>query len=147
MTLGSARERGGQNRASATSHASTSASAVGRSRRGFTLVELLVVVAVISILAAIAIPQYVKYRQRSFDASSVTDLRSASAAEEAVFTTSGAYVNCRNANCQLRLPGFHSSPNGNIRMRSAGPFFTGTATNLRGSGKVWSYNSADGGLQ
>jgi type IV pilus assembly protein PilA len=45
--------------------------------KGFTLVELLIVVAIIAILAAIAIPQFQKYRKNAAEAACQADLRNA----------------------------------------------------------------------
>lgn len=115
--------------------------------RGFTLIELLVVVAIIGILASIAILQFGTYRRRSFDAAANADLRNAALAQEALFLGGGAYVSCRNATCNQRLPGFHRSKNVTIRMRRAATSFTGTTTHPNGSGKVWAYDSAAGGIQ
>ena len=54
--------------------------------KGFTLIELMIVIAIIGILAAIAIPQFSSYRKRSFDAAAKSDLRNLATAMEAYYT-------------------------------------------------------------
>ena len=56
-----------------------------KSRKGFTLIELIVVIAIIGILAAIAIPQFLSYRQRSYNGASVSDLRNVKTNLEAYY--------------------------------------------------------------
>ena len=59
--------------------------------KGFTLIELMIVIAIIGILAAIAIPQFSAYRMRSFNAAAVADIRNVATAQEAYFVDNSIY--------------------------------------------------------
>ncbi len=56
-----------------------------KNEKGFTLIELMIVIAIIGILAAIAIPQFSAYRKRSYNAAANADLRNAATAQEAYY--------------------------------------------------------------
>jgi type IV pilus assembly protein PilA len=55
-------------------------------QKGFTLIELMIVIAIIGILAAIAIPQFVTYRQKGYNTQAKGELKSFYTACQAYFS-------------------------------------------------------------
>jgi len=69
-----------------------------RSKKGFTLIELMIVVAIIGILAAIAIPNFLKFQAKSKQSEAKTNLAGIFTAETAYFGEANTYGNFAQVN-------------------------------------------------
>jgi prepilin-type N-terminal cleavage/methylation domain-containing protein len=61
-------------------------------KRGFTLIELMLVLVVIGILVAVLIPRWANSRDRAFQAAMKSDLRNLATAEETYFYDNASYT-------------------------------------------------------
>lgn len=62
-------------------------------KKGFTLIELMIVIAIIGILAAIAVPQFTRYRSRAQNIQALSDLRNAKVDLESFYAEFLEYPN------------------------------------------------------
>ena len=65
----------------------------GRDEEGFTLLELLVVIIILGILAAIAVPVFLRQREKGWRTNAVSDMKNAATAVESYATDhEGSYL-------------------------------------------------------
>lgn len=122
--------------------------------KGFTLVELLVVIVIIGILIAIAIPAFLKFRQNGWESQVKSDLRNAATAAEAYsISHNGSYDKLDNDapaadGTSLQDNGFNPTSEVTIKVDSAtSNNFKLSATHASYGGQTWTYDSTTGKIE
>ena len=130
---------------------------------GFTLIELLVVIIIIGILAAIAIPVFLSQKQKGYEASMKSDLRTVAQEVEAQNVDNQDYTNTTfkgaKAAANAAITGSGQSAGGSSTVNlSAGNTITwigstatsfclkATTSKISTNPPIWYYSSSGGGV-
>jgi type IV pilus assembly protein PilA len=112
------------------------------SAAGFTLLELIIVVAVLGILVAIALQQFQLHRARAVDASMRSDLKNAALAMESYYSEFLSYPGTEAA---ILLVGYRKTNGVSLAINVTTPStFTLTASRPHGSQPSFTFDSTTG---
>ena len=116
----------------------------GNRKSGFTLVEVLIIIAIIGLLAVIGIPQFIAYRSRSIDAQLKSDLRNAAVAVESYFTKKSVYPASIE---EVQAFGFQGTSGVTMTFALVTPStYTITAAKSGGTQSSFTFTSASGSI-
>lgn len=73
-----------------------------RLTKGFTIIELLIVIAIIGILAVVAVPTYITYSKRAYFTEVVQATQPYKLAVESCYHLQGAITNCTNGSNSIQ---------------------------------------------
>ncbi|MGH7854580.1 MAG: type IV pilin protein [Candidatus Binatia bacterium] len=112
------------------------------SSEGFTLLELIVVVAVLGILVSIAIQQFQLHRARAIDASMRSDLKNAALAMESYY---GEFLSYPATETAILMVGYRKTSGVTLAISIPTPStFTLTAARPHGSQASFTFDSSTG---
>ncbi len=107
-----------------------------------TLLELLIVMAVLGILAAIAMQELNNHRRRAIDASMRSELRNATMAMESYY---GEYLEYPSSQAAILLVGYRNTANVTLTINITSPStYILTAARVSGTQASFTYDSATG---
>jgi type IV pilus assembly protein PilE len=121
---------------------------VMKSRVGLTLIELLMVIVIVGVLAAIAVPMYSGYMQRARRADAKTALEQVRAAQEMWRAEKGSYaINDGNGTAIAKLRTTMGAPNTTVSNYYTWAFSAGpTATTFTAQATAIGSQASDGWL-
>jgi len=106
------------------------------------LIELMIVITIIGILAAITIPQFAAYKNRSYNSSAQSDVRNLATAQEAYYVDEAKYTTDYSKLSGASYGYYQSS---NVTVTVSGDMNNYTVTGYHGSGDQTYTLSGPGG--